>query len=735
MIDESAPRAIRGDVTPRVATRGTSLLIAIGQAIFIAGMLYFVFLDGWRRNLSVPLQFSSDSLLALMQSKSTIDNGWWWSNPMLGAPFALDQLAYPANSNVDQAIVWLAGGMIASPAAAVNLAWAAIVVLSGIFASWCMRALGISRTSAIVAGTLFALSPYALYRNIDHFWMVIYLVPFPCAVALLLASGRIGDRFATSGSGIALLAGCALLGFNYVYYAFFACFLLALATAIGWLTSRRTRLAAIGALAVGLIAGTTALNLAPSLYSWSLQGRPLILRDKAPAESEVYGLKIRHLVSPGFLHRFPPFRAWTSKESAAQFPLETENMTSRLGLVGTIGFLALLALLLVPGEAHRFGDQRLLQSASGLTIAAVLLATIGGFGSLFSLLVTPEIRAYNRICPFIEFFALVAVALALDSLFRSRRARTIAAALTLGLGLADQRTAALPLNLSYAGIASEIPPLETFVRRLETRLPPGAKVLQLPFRTYMNDDGVARMKAYDHLKLYMMSRHIHWSYPALSNEQVRWQQAAARLDPRQLPRQLAAEGFAAIVVDRYGYADNGSAIAADLGAALGTHDPIAQTDRYLALDIRALAGIEEAAVPRLSTSPSLVSEGLIACGDPPLMNIDRVGVHTAPFDGAPLPIRTTGELKISGWAVDQVSRSAAAGVDVVVDQTLFPTLYGSDRNDVVDYFKSPGYRASGFIAAIPAGEIGRGAHSLGLRIAAKERRCYYQTAPLPIVVE
>ena len=42
-----------------------------------------------------------------MQSKSTIDNGWWWFNPMLGAPFGLDELAFPANSNVDQAIVWV----------------------------------------------------------------------------------------------------------------------------------------------------------------------------------------------------------------------------------------------------------------------------------------------------------------------------------------------------------------------------------------------------------------------------------------------------------------------------------------------------------------------------------------------------------------------------------------------------------------------------------------------------
>ena len=44
--------------------------------------------------------------------------------------------------------------------------------------------------SAFAAGTLFALSPYALYRNIDHFALVIYLVPFACAAALWLAAGE-----------------------------------------------------------------------------------------------------------------------------------------------------------------------------------------------------------------------------------------------------------------------------------------------------------------------------------------------------------------------------------------------------------------------------------------------------------------------------------------------------------------------------------------------------------------
>jgi phosphoglycerol transferase len=653
---------------------------------------------------------------------------------MLGAPFTFDALAFPANSNVDQAIVWVVARFVRNAMAAVNVAWMIMVVLSGVTATWCMRKLGASALSSMVAGTLFALSPYALYRHIGHFWLVIYLVPFPCTAALLLASGRSPERRCWKGWA-GLLAGSVLLGFNYVYYAFFACFCIGIATMVGGLTHRDWRILRAGGVCVALIAGSTLLNLAPSLYSWSRNGRPIILRDKVPAESEVYGLKIRQLIGPLPHHAFPPFRNIAEREAAAQFPLDTENVTSRLGLVGTLGFLGLLGLLFVPGAIHRLNCGETLLGASQLTIAAVLLATIGGFGSLFSLLVSPEIRAYNRICPFIEFFSLTAIALGMDSLFKTRERRIVAAVIVLALGLVDQRTAALNLRMAYAGIAAGMPPLEAFVRQLENRLPDRAMVLQLPFRTYLNDDGIARMGSYDHLRLYMVSHRIRWSYPALSNDQVRWQQAAAHLDPRQLPYQAAAEGFAAIVVDRYGYEDDGAAVTAAIRAGLGPSDVIAQSDRYTALDIRSLAGTSEAAGPKLSTAPMPATLSMGVCSGQPLMSIDQIGVTRPPFSGAPIHVSGSGGFKVAGWAVDEPGEAAAADVDVVIDQTPFQSVYGSDRGDVAGYYRHRTYFGSGFAAEIPAKTLSKGQHVLAFRVVSSDRRCYYQTPGRPIAVD
>src|SRR5262245_16456312 len=217
-----------------------------------------------------------------MQSKSTVDNGWWWFNPMVGAPFGLDELAFPANSNVDQLVVWLVSRVVPDALTAINLAWIAIVVLSGWACTWCLRQLGVSTSAAVVGGTLFALSPYALYRNLLHFGMVVYLVPFVCTVALQLAAGKLPERGALRGPGAILLAGCALLAFNYVYYPFFGCFFIAAAMLPGLLTVSRWSVVRAGALCLAVIAACSFLNLAPSFYSWMRHGEPVVLEDKFP---------------------------------------------------------------------------------------------------------------------------------------------------------------------------------------------------------------------------------------------------------------------------------------------------------------------------------------------------------------------------------------------------------------------------------------------------------------------
>lgn len=706
----------------------------LAHAALLAALL-FVYLRGWDRDFTVPLQFSRDSLSAALQSKSTIDNGWWWFNWRVGAPFGLDALQYPAAPNVDQALVWLVSRVVRDPMTAITVTWLLMVVLSGLSATWCIRTLGASRISALVCGTLFALVPYALYRNVGHFWLVIYLVPFVCTAALLLATGR-PQRWFWGRPFAGHLIGCLLLALNYVYYAFFGCVIVLVASIVGAVQRRSSRVLGAGAFCLVLIGGGTALNLAPSLYSWVQRGVPIAVPDKTPAEAEIYGLKIRHLLSPGLWHTFPPFRAWLAREEAAAFPLENENTGERLGVVGSAGFLVLLVWLFVPRLDARLAHGDTLAAASRLMLAAVLLATVGGLGSLFNLLVSPDIRAYNRISPFIAFFSFTAVALVLDDVVRSRRARAGVAIAVALVGLADQHAATDYLNTTHKTIATEYSGVRRFVRGLEAQLPAGAMVFQLPVRSYPDGDRPLPMGPYDHAKLYLVSHTLRWSYPALSNQQVRWQQATTLLPVARLVPELASQGFAAVEIDRDGYADRGASILAAIEQQPDV-TVLASTTRYVALDLRRVSAppSSESFLARAAgTSP--VTVGLPACQATTVFYVDRVNGRTAQqmAIGA-VHVKRSGTFKVEGWAVDDPAQSTGTGVDVRVDGALFPSIYGFERQDVSAHFSRPAYLQSGFIAAVPARGLGRGRHALALRVASADGRCAYETPERPIVVD
>jgi phosphoglycerol transferase len=702
-----------------------SVPVPLAQAALI-GVVLFVVLQGWDRDFRVPLTFSNDALFYLAQSKSTVDNGWWWWNPRLGAPFGLDELGYPSNTNVDQAVVWMVSRVVSNPLAATNLAWALLVILSGLSATWAMRMLSLGRLAAVALGTLFAFTPYALYRHIDHFGLVIYLVPFAAAASLLLASGLPHRRWKRSDFAIVLI-GCTLLGLNYIYYAFFGCFCLAAGALIGYARTRDLQLFASAALCVAVIGGSTAINLAPSLYSWHLRGKPTVLRDKTPAEAETFGLNLRHVISPVYPNAIPPLHRWVQRE-AVSFPNDNENWSNRLGLIGTVGFLGLLVLLFIPDTAG-IGAAPTVRGASRLVAAMLLLATVGGFGTLFNLFVVPDIRAYNRILPFIAFSSLFALGYGVDRLCRTQLRRAAAALAVLAVGLADQSQALTSVNLNHDSIRSEIAGLESLVHSLERTLPDRAAVFQLPLRTYMSESLVGRMRQYDHFKPYLVSESLRFSYPALSNEQVAWQQAVARLDAGHLAPQLAGAGFDAVLVDRNGYQDNGEAIVAALRSAPGIQ-VIAETQRFTAFDLRAVETSPANALSR----PVPLTLSLPLCTGGPFITIDQIGATRAPFTSAGARVARADEFKVSGWAIDVLHRAPAAGVDVAVDRLLFPSTYGGARRDVVQYFQRPEYEESGFTASISAARLDPGEHLLSLRVVARDGSCFYQPPGIRLLV-
>lgn len=83
--------------------------------------------------------------------------------------------------------------------------------------------------------------------------------------------------------------------------------------------------------------------------------------------------------------------------------------------------------------------------------------------------------------------------------------------------------------------------------------------------------------------------------------------------------------------------------------------------------------------------------------------------------------------------MDSAQQVTATAVDLALDGDALQTVYGIERSDVARTLGRPAYLQSGFLAALPASRVTRGRHLLALRVAAADRRCYYETPPLIVV--
>jgi phosphoglycerol transferase len=700
----------------RPAVLETLLRRAWLPSVFVAACVVFYFAAGGsRRDFSVPVSFYGDSLFMMTIAKSILDHGWWWTNPSLSAPGTYAALAFPSNSNVDGALVWVLGWFVSDPGWAINLTWMAMLALAGCTAAAALRYLGISRWSAWFTGLLYAFTPFALYRQLDHLSLMPYLIPMVGVGALLLAAGQ-----APESRGIRLFvgAGCVLIGLNYVYYAFFGAAFFVFAAGIGYFTYRRREILTAAGIAVALILTSTTLALAPSLWVWARDGRPTAIARKTPAESEHYGLKIRQLVGPVRESPLPVLRTWSQWETAAAFPLDNENVHSRLGVVGTLGFLGLLGALFVAGRYSGAGAQVLLAGGK-LTAAGVMLATIGGFGSVFALLISPEIRAWNRLSQFLAFFALVGAGFACDAGIRfARRKQAVwvglaAVAGVSAFGLYDQLHAFAPLNQAHPAVSGEYRHVQGVVRKLEAAIPPGSMVLQLPFRPFPADGGIGNLGPYVQFRPYLVSKTLRWSYPPLSNEHARYQARLMGLTNAELLNTAKRDGFTAVLIDRYGYPDQAAALTNEMTQFLAPDAAVVSEARYVALDLRKV----NAEALREATRP------LPSCGAAPTYFVDRIVAGPA-----------SEPVTVAGWAVDETARKTAARVEILVGGERFRANYGVPRPDVAARYGNPAYGMAGFDLVIPGGTLPPGSHRLTVRVLTSDGKCYQEGSPVPFTV-
>ncbi len=584
---------------------GEGLLVAAVSVLCAAWVLRL-----WRADLALPLRYTplDDTKFYLMLAKGIIEHGWYLSNPSLGAPFGQHLQDFPQGAdNLNLLIIRGLGLCSANPALVINLFFLLTFALTSFTSYVVLRLLAVSGRSAAVVSVLYSLLAYHFFRGEPHLLLSAYYA-VPLAAYLFLAllaetslfargAGRSrAGRVPTSASrgrsawlparvsarlsarspawlsarSLATVALCVVIGSENLYYATFAEVLVVAATVLA-LVLRRGRAARHGLVVVALVAATLGANLAPSLIYRAVHGaNPVVQRSAAgdEASNEALALRVANLVLPAPDSRLPLLRHLASSYDHAIAPGYCEACYASLGTVGTVGlgWLALCVLGGLAGATGWYGARRLFRHAGAGVAIALVVGSVGGLSTVFERFVTPDIRAWNRISVFIAFLSLLGTALLLDSLLGRLRALRWGAALSapalvavLAFGVYDQTSGSfIP---AYSAVARQYRSDGVFVAQIETRLPRGASVFQLPYVPFPEGYPLSRpggqvatyATKYEPLRGYLHSSTLRWSYGAMKGRPTDWSAQLAGQPLSFVVASVAALGFDGLWVDPAGF--------------------------------------------------------------------------------------------------------------------------------------------------------------------------------------
>ena len=126
-----------------------------------------------------------------------------------------------------------------------------------------------------------------------------------------------------------------------------------------------------------------------------------------------------------------------------------------------------------------------------------------------------------------------------------------------------------------------------FFASLDEALPDGAAVLQLPEVSFPESTGVGRIEPYDEGRGYIHVPSLRWSFGGVTGRHTGLPAGLVDGPGAAIADYARAAGFRAVLVDRAGFADDGAALEARLGATGLVAAGVSPNERYAWYDLGA----------------------------------------------------------------------------------------------------------------------------------------------------
>ena len=524
-----------------------------------------------REHWQVPLFTASDALGMLAGAKAAAEGNFPLVlpkfNPYLGAPHQANWNDWPS---VEEPLI-IASGWFArlfGLFAGVNLMVLLGQILAGLSFYLVCRHLRYRWPWAFAAALAFALSHYAFQRGMPHLTLTYYWHIPLCLLVVWWCGSRKGLNF----GGHRFWGAVAVAAITSVQSAYYTNVLLqflglaAFAQLLRWNNWKKVA----APIAVGTVAvlGFIVMNL-DTIYHQRVHGTNPEPAYRSYRNLEMYALKPLDLLIPPPTHRSSVARAFAHRylhDETYKTAIPGEPFSPYAGIVGiaaltSLGIASVRRVAVLP----RFP----LPIHASQIIWLLLYCAVGGLNGLFGQIGVTAFRCTNRYSIVILALALFWAVRGLTRATRNWRsaAVTLGAFALLPLVLWDQLPPRVP-DSALARANALVDADRAFTHELERALPARAMVFQLPVMKFPESWPIQQMGDYEHFRPYLHSSDLHFSYGTNKGRgENDWQEEMERKPPAEMARALERAGFAAIYINRKGFADNGAALVAGLRAS------------------------------------------------------------------------------------------------------------------------------------------------------------------------
>ena len=604
----------------------TSVIYSL-LSIVIAFVLYSLYgLPVSELNIPIRDIYSpGDGRLTLAVFKMIVAEEWTSLivpfTPHLNAPFVYDSYDFPQPFFAEFLYIKLLSIFSTDSAVVFNLYYLSTYFLNAFTMYWVLRRFRVYVLLAIAGSLIFTFLPYHYWRLPHTFYAGYFFIPLWIYYLLLLTNkkplffkkkqGESKYSFDWSKRNIIIILVLLISSTWNFYYTFFFSFLIGFTLLSNFIYRNSKHHILSTLIFFSLAIAPFAANMLPYKAYEIENGKNHQVGIRVAVESETLGLTIATLIMPSVNHQIK-YADELGRRYHLMSMLYNESNDGTLGVFGAIGFGLLIFVVFIHNKFNR-----VLTRLAYFTVGAVLLSTAGGFGTIFAFLVSPQIRAYNRISMFVAAMSLIALMLFINKyVVKNKITKFLVPFFIAVFGLFDIIGKEMSFEVNQK-LKTEYLSDQGFIQKIESQFDVDNEkimIAQLPYLNFPENPGGVNMGNYEQFQGYIHSDKLYWSFGSMKGRGVDswWKNfntyngksplksreylssligsynvtliKNATLDLRKISSKLVAEqvkilqeaGFSGIMINRNGHKDNAENIESNLTKLLGSKPMVSE---------------------------------------------------------------------------------------------------------------------------------------------------------------